>query len=57
MVGLLLQISLYLVSKFKNNILAENHSIIHVCAKPRLADVDEFIKILLEVIILESTGL
>ena len=54
MVGYLLQISMYLFSKFKTNLLAENHSIIR--AKTRFAVVEKSVRLLLEIITLESSA-
>jgi len=57
MVGLLLQISLYLFfffSKFKTKMLADNHPIVR--AKTRFGDVEKYIKFVLEIITLLSSA-
>jgi hypothetical protein len=55
MVGYLLQISIYLFfSKFKTNLLAENHSIIR--ARTRFAVVQDSVRLLLGIITLVSSA-
>jgi hypothetical protein len=46
--------NIFVFSKFKTNLLAENHSIIH--AKTRFAVVDNSVRLLLEIITLVSSA-